>query len=105
MNTNQTPNTIAPVIATITVTTHAADIWSAYAAAEISRDSIRAEYDAANERHNRMCDAHGEQLDAGSISFDELKALCDIEDEILAIARNKRDTALAIADELDGVQA
>lgn len=101
MNTNQTPNT-AVHIAAVTVTDTAADIWSAYAAGELSRDMILADYQRADERHNRVIDQLGDMLDAGVISFADMKAACDDEDAILAAARKRRDTALGVADDFSG---
>lgn len=106
MNTNnQTPNTIAPATAAITVTHDAADIWSAYAAAEISRDTIRAEYELAVKRHAEMCDAIGYKLDYGQITRELARAAWDECDADLEFATKKRDMALAMADDADGVVA
>jgi hypothetical protein len=103
MTTN--PNTQNIAIAAITVTHEAADIWSAYAAAEISRDSIRRDYQAAVDEHAAMCDAIGDKLNDGAISLSLARTAWDECDAKLKTASAKRDTALAIADECDGVQA
>lgn len=98
-------STITTTIAAITVTHEAADIWSAYAAAEISRDSICRDYQAAVDEHAAMCDAIGDQLNDGAITLYLARTAWDECDAKLTAASAKRDTALAIADECDGVQA
>jgi hypothetical protein len=103
VNTNSTPNTdTVTAIAVIVVTNTAADIWSAIAAGELSRDMILADYRRADERHNRVIDQLGDMLDAGVITFADMKAACDDEDAILAEARKRRDMALGVADEFVG---
>ena len=100
---NQTPNTdTVTAIAVIVVTNTAADIWSAIAAGELSRDMILADWNRAYERRNRMIDAAGEMLDAETVTFAEFNAMCDDDDAELEAARKRRDMALAALDDFMG---
>lgn len=99
---NQTPNTDTVTVAAIIVTDTAADIWSAIAAGELSRDIILADYRRADERHNRVIDQLGALLDQNKITFADMKAAFADEDAILADARKRRDDALGAMDDFIG---